>query len=136
MGLMANNGAVICECGTYTPTEDTVYEKVKIPHGLGVRPDFIIAYADGIEALATYTNTEKYICWFSYGKINITNPTTNPYHATYVRTRPGYNASITQSENILQKFVNESWFMIGGYQSDDKLKGGVTYRYVIGKYQE
>lgn len=137
---MAGSQRCICECGSFTPETDMAYgsNDAKIPHSLGVKPDFIIAYADGIHALSSYTNSEKYICWFAYGKINVYNgdSQTNPYQAFYVRTRPRYNATINQSENIALKFVNDTWFRIGGYQSDDMLKGGITYRYVIGKYQE
>lgn len=129
------SGAKKIVTGTYTPTADIASFKVQIPHNLGVRPDFIIAFADGIASDASFT--EFYIVTAVCTKINATSPQTTKGHQMICQaTRPTWDQIQIKSQNDDgTKYLNENWVKIPFYNSDWQLKAGVTYRYVFGLYE-
>ena len=120
--------------GTYTPTEDIYSNLVQIPHNLGVVPDFIIAYADGISVDAS--STVWYVVTSAVTKINASSPQTSSDHIAFFQvTRPTYNQIMVQySNDDGTKYLNESWVKIPFYNSTYTLKAGVTYHYAFGTY--
>ena len=126
----------LLESGEYTPTETVAASITHIPHNLGVVPDFILVISD--EVIATSDMTERYITNSYCGKTNliISNSSTNGFCA-YQTNWPQSDKSWQSPERInYTKFLHENNFEIPYYNSGDKLKGGITYHYVLGKFNE
>lgn len=130
MGMAAN--LVMAEIGSYTPAEDVASYSTAISHSLGVVPDFVYAYAEGIDPSTSSIGTIVMGCVgirdyvgklkTGFGTYNIVN---------------GSGGINTNYEAVdYTKFCSESNFHIPYYNSGHKLKGGVTYRYIVGKLRE
>lgn len=120
--------------GTYTPTEDVYAKDVQIPHDLGVAPDFIIAYADGIAPDAS--SNVAYVVAGTCTKINATSPQTTQNHQGFFQmTRPTRDQiQIQYLNNNGANYLNASWVKIPFYNTGFYLKAGVTYHYAFGLY--
>lgn len=120
------------EFGTYTPTEDVKAKNLHITHGLGVIPNFVVVMAD--EFTATTDTTKRYIsngfCSKTTLKVSNTNATGTGY---YKMTFPARDTAWQMYENVnYEKFLHADTFEVPYYNSDDTLKAGITYHYVIG----
>jgi hypothetical protein len=120
--------------GTYTPTEDVGVSTVQIPHNLGVIPEFVCCYADGISSDAS--NPNAYLVSGLVSKINATSPqTVTDSVMMHIKTRPNYDQiQVNFSYQSQTKFFGESWVKLPFYNTGDKLKAGVTYHYAFGLY--
>lgn len=123
------------EMGQFTPSEDVYASQTQIPHNLGVVPDFVMVVAD--EFVATADMTVKYIANAYCAKANLiaSNKSANGFGA-YQSNFIGRDTvwAITEAINYT-KFLHDGYFLIPYYSSSDTLKAGITYRYVIGKFE-
>ena len=126
----------LLESGEYTPIETVAASTTHIPHNLGIIPDFVLVISN--EFAATAEMTERYITNSYCGKTNLTTQdvSTNGFCA-YRTNWPQSNKSWQAVEHInYTKFLHENNFEIPYYNSGDKLKAGITYYYIIGKFKE
>ena len=125
---------VMVEIGSYTPVEDVISSKTAIPHNLGVVPDFVYAYAEGIDPSTSSIGTIVVGC---VGMSDYVGQQNNTGFAAfkYILNDSGTVASTYGSPNYT-KFCSESNFHIPYYNTGNTLKGGVTYRYIVGKLRE
>ena len=132
MGMASGN--VFCVRGTYTPDSDVASNNIQIQHGLGIQPDFVVAYAEDI-AVSSADNV-VYIFEGVAAIIDCTSPqTTKPVMGHFVRTRQLYEQVFVQYENVARdKFMTSEWIKIPFYSTGDLLKAGITYHWVAGKY--
>ena len=139
--MIGNIGqAAIVESGSYTPIEDTAASTVFIPHSLGVEPDFIFVSADVFEASTSFT--ESYLVagvLYSYN-FKFSGQTKNGL--LYVQfSKPNSDTSlqyVRSSAVNLNEIVDSShniaeYFRLPYYQTI-KLKGGITYHYILGTF--
>ena len=120
--------------GTYTPSEDIVASKAQIQHSLGVVPDFVLVVAD--EFAATTDMAVRYIANAYCAKANLTasNKSADGF-AAYQTNWNGRDTSWQAFEMInYTKFLKSSYFLVPYYSTNDTLKAGITYRYVVGKF--
>lgn len=132
---MAGGKPQMVEVGTYTPSEDVCASQTQIPHNLGVVPDFVMVMAD--EFAATADMTVRYIANACCAKANLiaSNKSANGF-AAYQSNFAGRDTQISQAEIVnYTKFLYDGYFYIPYYSSSDKLKAGITYHYVIGKFE-
>lgn len=125
-------GNVNVEFGTYTPTEDVFASQTHIVHSLGKVPDFIVVVADTFTASSDMT--VRYISNAYCAKSNLvaSNKNANGYSA-YQGNWHTRDMAWMSYENIdYTKFLHANTFEVPYYSSSDKLKTGITYRYVIG----
>jgi len=128
--------AALLESGEYTPSEDVNSSSIHIPHSLGVIPDFILVISD--EFTATTDLTDRYISNSYCGKSNlITSNISASGFCAYRTNLPQDTRSWQSIEHIdYTKFLHETNFEIPYYNTQDKLKSGITYHYVLGKFKE
>jgi len=127
------------EAGEFTPTEDVIASETFINHSLGTVPDFIcvIAVTD-FEAIteSPYTyiaNGVVYKC-HAFGS---NKSQTTKFAGHYVRTIAKSTVVNYINEFLtVIKFANDKTFRVPHYNSDNRLKANVTYRYLIGKFKE
>lgn len=120
------------EFGTYTPTTDENASGVHIPHNLGATPNFIVVVAD--EFTVTADMSQKYIAnaYCAVSNLIASNKNSNGF-ATYLENFNGRDSNWSTFENInYTKFSHSDSFEVPYYNSNDMLKGGITYHYVIG----
>ena len=120
------------ELGTYTPTEDVVARNLHIPHGLGAIPNFVVVMAD--EFVATTDTTVRYIsnAFCSKSTLKASNATTTGV-GFYKMNWNGKDTAWQSYEGInYEKFLHADTFEVPYYNSDDTLKAGITYHYVVG----
>jgi len=123
------------ETGTYTPSEDVYASQAQIPHSLGVVPDFVMVIAD--EFAATTDMTVRYIANAYCAKANLiaSNKSANGF-AAYNTNLVGRDTHMMATENInYTKFLHENYFLIPYYSTNYSLKAGITYHYVVGKFE-
>ncbi len=122
------------ETGTYTPESDIVASQAQIPHNLGVVPDFVLVVADTFTATADMT--ARYIANAYCAKANMiaSNKSADGF-AAYQTNFVGRD-TVWQTYEMINytKFLNSSYFLVPYYTSSDTLKAGITYRYVVGKF--
>ena len=134
MQMMGGKPKVV-EFGTYTPSADVYASQAQIPHGLGVTPDFVMVVADAITASADIT--VRYIANAYCAKANLiaSNKSANGF-AAYNTNFVARDTQQMVSENInYTKFLYENYFLVPYYNSTDYLKAGITYHYVVGKFE-
>ena len=123
------------EIGTYTPDIDVAANSLHIPHILGVVPDFVMVIAD--EFAATTDMTVRYIANAYCAKANLiaSNKTTNGF-AAYQASWNDRDMQWSTVEAVnYTKFLYEDYFIVPYYSSIDFLKAGITYHYVVGKFE-
>ena len=123
------------EIGTYTPSADIYASQAQIPHNLGVVPDFVMVVADTFTATADMAT--RYIANGYCAKANLiaSNNNADGYGA-YQTNFPGRDTAWATSESInYTKFLHSSYFLVPYYSSSDTLKAGITYHYVVGKFE-
>ena len=128
------SGNVFCTRGTYTPDSDIGVINAWIQHGLGVLPDFIVAYAEDVSVSAA--DNVVYVFEGIATIIDCQSPQiTKPVMYHGIRTRPGSEQVTINYENqTIERFMTSEAFRIPFYSTGDLLKGGVTYHWVVGKY--
>ena len=122
------------ETGTYTPSADIYASQAQIPHNLGVVPDFVMVMAD--EFTATTDMTVRYIANSYCAKANLvaSNKNANGY-AAYQSNFTGRDTAWSAYELInYTKFLTDTYFLVPYYSSNDLLKAGLTYHYVVGTF--
>lgn len=131
MGMAMN--LVMAEIGSYTPAEDVTSSRTAISHSLGVVPDFVYAYAEGIDLSTCSVGT--IITSFVGIKDVVGQSKTGIAMYHYVLNSSGGDV-INYGAINYTAFCGESNFHIPYYNSGNSLKGGVTYRYIVGKLRE
>lgn len=127
-------GASTVEVGSFTLQADTVAKDYHISHSLGSTPDFVMVVADEFTASADYT--VGYIANAYCAKANLiaTNKNANGL-AAYQQNYQNNTTQWSTAEVInYTKFLHESNFEVPYYNSQNALKAGVTYHYVVGKF--
>lgn len=131
--IMAQASSV--ETGSFVVSEDTTAPKYHISHHLGSAPDFVIVSADEIIASTDYTNGYITNSFCTKSNIIATNKSTNGF-AAYLRTNPNNTACWSAYEYVnYTKFLHDNNFEVPYYNSGEMLKAGVTYHYVVGKFE-
>lgn len=122
------------ETGTYTPSEDVYASNVKIPHSLGVVPDFVMVMADTFTS--TTDMTVKYIANAFCSKSNlVASNKSRAGFAAYLANRNGRDTFWSVCEDVGHtKFLYDTYFKVPYYNLSDTLKSGITYHYVIGTF--
>lgn len=123
------------EIGTYTPDIDVAANSLHIPHSLGVVPDFVMVVAN--EFAATADMTVRYIANVYCAKANLiaSNKTANGF-AAYQMSWNGRDMQWSTFETVnYAKFLHDNYFIVPYYSSSDSLKAGITYHYVVGKFE-
>lgn len=135
MAMMGGGKIMKVETGTYTPSEDEYSAYVNIPHSLGEVPDFVIAMAESFSA--DISITIRYIANAYCSKSNLVavNKSRTGF-AACLYNRPYYDLFVTTTEDIdYTKFCYIDHFRIPFYSSSDMLKSGITYHWLVGKYE-
>lgn len=133
MSMMGGNAKMI-ETGTYTPSSDVTAISTHIAHSLGVVPDFVLVIADAFTASADMS--VKYIANSYCAKSNFSssNKSKNGF-AAYLANWNGRDTSFQTDEDIdYTKFLHQNNFEVPYYNSNDCLKSGITYHYIIGTF--
>jgi len=131
--IMAQASSV--ETGSFVVSEDIRAAYYHIAHHLGSTPDFLMVVADEFTASADYPR--RYIANGYCAKANLiaTNKSLNGF-AAYNVSFPNNTTGWMTSEYVnITKFLHDSNFEVPYYNSGDILKAGVTYRYVVGKFE-
>lgn len=132
-------GAVLIERGTFTPVENTGYGAFHIPHSLGVAPDFVVVRTNLAASASETTNRIQ----SSVGvKKSYNTSTQGDFVYICTTTVAGQNRSVSKSEGggglsiNASKFLKDDYFVVPAYSASDRVAGGYTYEYVIGKVVE
>jgi hypothetical protein len=133
LAAMAGRKVTLVELGEYTPEQDIASSHVSIPHSLGVVPDFVYAFADGIDIASGVGN--RVIVHAVSGRANCAQHNTTGV-GTYFSTNNNGGLVINNEYVNYTKFCDATTFKIPYYNSGDTLKGGVKYRYAIGKFSD
>lgn len=132
----------ILESGSYTPTQDIITNDLFIPHSLGVTPDFLIctsnfetsknqsanyllaSYIIKYPIVSVLTSTADTIAWSMFTQINSSNGAM------------GTNAAVSRLETIFsdENHSSTEFFRFPMKNEEFKLKANITYKYVIGKF--
>lgn len=132
---MAMATASLVETGSFVVPADTAASQYHISHHLGSTPDFVMVIAD--EIVAATSMSVRYIANSYCAKSNFkaSNYTSTGF-AAYLESRPNADTSIVFNEAIAYtKFLHDGNFEVPYYSSSDCLKAGVTYHYVVGKFE-
>lgn len=131
--IMAQASSV--ETGSFVVSTDTYANQYHISHHLGSTPDFVMVVADEIVASTSFT--VAYIANAYCAKANFkASNFSQSGCAVYLRTRPNAdNYQLTPEGVAYTKFLHDSNFEVPYYSSSDMLKAGVTYHYVVGKFE-
>lgn len=128
-------GVSSVETGGFAVSEDIRASQYPIAHHFGSAPDFVLVVADEFTALASDTNA--YIANAYCAKANlIASGKNNNGFAAYQFTWLGRDSSRALTEDVAYtKFLKDSTFYVPYYSVGDCLKAGVTYHYIVGKFE-
>ena len=131
--IMAQASSV--ETGSFVVSEDTYTSQYHISHHLGSTPDFVMVVADEIVASASFTETYIANAYCAKANFKASNFTATGFSAC-LRNRPNEDAWQPVYEAVAYtKFLHDSNFEVPYYSSNECLKAGVTYHYVVGKFE-
>ena len=131
--IMAQASTV--EAGSFVVSTDTYASQYHISHHLGSTPDFVMVVADEIVASASFTVTYIANAYCAKSNFKASNFTVSGY-AAYLRNRPSTDIWQPSYEAVAYtKFLHDSNFEVPYYSSSEYLKAGVTYHYVVGKFE-
>ena len=126
-----SGGSALFERGEITIESDVTAANFYIPHSLGVAPDFVIVQSNVLPGQAP--GNMGYIAGAS--AIGFIFGTTTRFYEAYFRALADSYSSISEYIDT-SKFLNKDWIRIPYYNSNELLKGGATYQYIIGKIAE
>lgn len=128
-------GASSVETGSFVVSTDTYASQYHISHHLGSTPDFVMVVADEIVASASFTVAYIANAYCAKSNFKASNFTATGF-AAYLRNRAGMDSWKPDYEAIAYtKFLHDSNFEVPYYASNDCLKAGVTYHYIVGKFE-
>lgn len=125
-------GITALASGTFTPATDQT-SKLAITHGLGTMPNFFIVLAEGAP-LAIEDFTQYCVSQFSVAQPYIDGSSSNTQRCyTIIRygMASGRFSETRTSSSVLTSFANDSIFYCYA-ATGQKLKAGVTYRWIAG----
>ena len=123
------------EIGEYTPLTDVVASETQIQHSLGIVPDFILYYCNEFTTSDQYIDT--YIMSGFCTKTNFTNNENVTGTGCIFKSNPGkISLAYSPITNDPSSFSTSSVFYLCYKLTTDKLKAGITYHYILGKFKE
>ena len=124
----------VIEYGSITQAEDVSSAYFRIPHSLGIVPDFIIAKASKFDLNSSDVSYIVLSSALQYDIRSAQMTLGNQLFMMATRAGKANTTGMNYYDNLPTKFSNTETFVIPYYNSSQMLKSGVTYSYIIGKW--